>query len=94
MIGKGSYSKVYLVQKKSSGKEYAAKISNKEFSKSQYNQIGSMQQLPVQQGIYIPVQSLDFFGNFNWTMIKISTGIFLWSMKCLKSTFAVGAMAW
>ena len=36
MIGKGSYSKVYLVQKKSSGKEYAAKISNKEFTKSQY----------------------------------------------------------
>ena len=35
----------------------------KGFSKSQYNQIGSMQQLPVQQGIYIPVQSLDFFGN-------------------------------
>jgi len=35
----------------------------KGFSKSQYEQIGSMQQLPVQQGIYIPVQSLDFFGN-------------------------------
>ena len=35
----------------------------KGFSTSQYNQIGSMQQLPVQQGIYIPVQSLDFFGN-------------------------------
>jgi hypothetical protein len=35
----------------------------KGFSKSQYNQIGSMNQLPVQQGIYIPVQSLDFFGN-------------------------------
>ena len=35
----------------------------KGFSRSQYQQIGSMQQLPVQQGIYIPVQSLDFFGN-------------------------------
>jgi len=35
----------------------------KGFSKSQYDQIGSMQQLPVQQGIYIPVQSLDLFGN-------------------------------
>lgn len=35
----------------------------KGFSKSQYEQIGSMQQLPIQQGIYIPVQSLDFFGN-------------------------------
>ena len=35
----------------------------KGFNKSQYQQIGSMQQLPVQQGIYIPVQSLDFFGN-------------------------------
>jgi hypothetical protein len=35
----------------------------KGFSKSQYDQIGSMQQLPVQQGIYIPVQNLDFFGN-------------------------------
>ena len=35
----------------------------KGFSKSQYDQIGSMQQLPVQQGIYLPVQSLDFFGN-------------------------------
>jgi hypothetical protein len=35
----------------------------KGFSESQYQQIESMQQLPVQQGIYIPVQSLDFFGN-------------------------------
>jgi hypothetical protein len=35
----------------------------KGFSKSQYDQIGSMQQLPVEQGIYIPVQNLDFFGN-------------------------------
>ena len=35
----------------------------KGFSKLQYDQIGSMQQLPVQQGIYIPVQSLDLFGN-------------------------------
>jgi hypothetical protein len=35
----------------------------KGFSKSQYANIGSMSQLPVQQGVYIPVQSLDFFGN-------------------------------
>ena len=35
----------------------------KGFSKVQYNNIGSMSQLPVQQGVYIPVQSLDFFGN-------------------------------
>jgi hypothetical protein len=35
----------------------------KGFSKSQYDKIGSMSQLPVQQGVYIPVQSLDFFGN-------------------------------
>ena len=35
----------------------------KGFSKSQYDQTGSMQQLPIQQGIYIPVQNLDFFNN-------------------------------
>jgi hypothetical protein len=35
----------------------------KGFSKSQYANIGSMSQLPIQQGVYIPVQSLDFFGN-------------------------------
>jgi hypothetical protein len=35
----------------------------KGFSKTQYNNIGSMAQLPVQAGVYIPVQSLDFFGN-------------------------------
>jgi len=35
----------------------------KGFSKTQYNNIGSMAQLPVQEGVYIPVQSLDFFGN-------------------------------
>ena len=35
----------------------------KGFSKAQYNNIGSMSQLPVQQGVYIPIQSLDFFGN-------------------------------